>query len=126
MKYIIIILTIVFSSQSVYSQNEDKVFHSISEIFIQNDMQKLSSYFANTLDLTLEDEDGTYGKQQALVLIKDFFKTHKTKSFIVKHKGSSNERTRYAVCELISNTTTYSVYILLNKQSKIIQLQIEE
>jgi hypothetical protein len=126
MKRVTLILSIFLSTFIVQAQGEDQVFNSIANIFTQNNYQEFSKYFANTLDMTLEDEDGTYGKQQALVLIKDFFESHETKSFRVKHIGSSNERTNYAVCELKSNSKTYSVYILLNKQSEIIQLQIEE
>lgn len=110
---------------TTYAQTGHQVFSTIAEDFKSNNYQKLSEHFANTLDITIETNDGTYGKQQASILVKDFFEKNKTSSFVIQHKGSSNERTQYAVCELVSGKKTWSVYILLDKQSKIIQLQIE-
>ncbi|NOR87891.1 MAG: DUF4783 domain-containing protein [Bacteroidales bacterium] len=126
MKKAVSIFLFFLTLASVQAQSDNQAFNSIKDIFIQNDYQKLSEHFANTLDITIESTDGTYGKQQATVLIKDFFEANKTTSFKIKHKGSSNENTHYAVCDLKSSNKNWSVYILLNKQSKIIQLQIED
>jgi len=126
MKTFLQLMLIVLSLGQIQAQTDSSVFSSISVFFQQNDYEKLAAQFAETLDLTIGDTDGTYGKQQATILIKSFFGENKTTSFIIKHKGSSNERTHYAVCDLKSGNKNWSVYILLGKNSKIIQLQIEE
>jgi len=126
MKTFLQIIIIAFSIGQLQAQTDSSIFNSISVFFQQNDSDKLADQFAETLDLTIGDTDGTYGKQQATILIKSFFSENKTTSFIIKHKGASNERTHYAVCDLISGNKNWSVYILLGKDSKIIQLQIEE
>ena len=110
----------------VNAQTDAKVFNSIISCFQKNDSQQLSNKFANNIDLTVSEADGTYSKQQASIIIKSFFEDHKTTSFKIKHKGASNERTHYAVGDLISGKKKWSVYILLDKESKIIQLQIED
>ncbi len=126
MKRTLQILLIVFTIGQAQAQSDPSTFSSITVFFQQNDYQKLSNQLAQTLDLAIGDIDGTYGKQQASVLIKTFFEENKTTSFIMKHQGASNERTHYAVYELKSGNKNWSVYILLGKDSKIIQLQIEE
>ena len=123
-KFLPIIILILFIG-TTSAQTANQVFNSITETFIQNDYQKLSDHFAHNLDIMIGSNDGTYGKQQASILMKDFFEKNKTSSFKINHKGSSNERTQYAVCEMKSGNKLWSVYILLNKQFKIIQLQIE-
>lgn len=126
MKIFLQIILITFIIGQTRAQSDVQIFNSITTFFQQNDYEKLASQFAETLDLTIEDTDGTYSKQQATVLIKSFFNENKTTSFIIKHKGASNERTHYAVCDLKSAHKSWSVYILLGKDSRIIQLQIEE
>ena len=124
-KLLHISLIILLFGQS-YAQNDSKLFNSISSYFQQNDDEKLSNQFAENLDLTIGEIDGTYCKQQASVLIKDFFIDNKTISIKMKHQGASNERTHYAVYDLKTKNKNWTVYILLDKSSRIIQLQIED
>lgn len=126
MKKFVTIAIILFFAIHLSAQESDDIFNRIGQTFIKNDFQKLSDFFSNTLDITVESNDGTYGKQQAIVLMKEFFNHHKIASFKIKHKGSSNERTHYAVCNMSSGVENWSVYILLDQKSKIIQLQIEK
>lgn len=126
MKYFLLSILLLVSSQSLMAQSGEQTFDKISKTFLKNDYKSLGSYFANTLDLIIETNDGTYGKQQALMILKDFFEKNKISHFKIKHNGSSNERTYYAVCDMSSSNKSWSVYILLNTDSQIIQLQIEE
>ena len=126
MKYFIISIILILSTQSLFAQSGEKTFNEISDCFMKNDYKTLGKHFAATMDLIIETNDGTFGKQQAIMMLKDFFVQNKISQFKIKHDGSSNERTYYAVCDMASAQKDWSVYILLNNQSKIIQLQIEE
>jgi len=125
MKRVLFLSFMILAFGAVKAQSS-LLFADISEDFVQNDGFKLADKFAQTLDLTIEETNGTYSKQQASILIKDFLQNHKTTSFEIKHQGSSNNKTFYAVCRLKSKTKTWRVYVLLNKNKKIIQLQIED
>jgi len=125
MKKLLHISLIILLFGQAYAQ-ESNTFTTISSYFQQNDYEKLSNQFAQNLDLTIGEIDGTYGKQQASVLIKAFLTDNKTISIKMKHQGASNERTHYAVYDLKTKNKNWSVYILLNKDSHIIQLQIED
>ena len=125
MKKLLHISLIILLFGQAYAQESD-TFTTISSYFQQNDYEKLSNQFAQNLDLTIGEIDGTYGKQQASVLIKAFLTDNKTISIKMKHQGASNERTHYAVYDLKTKNKNWSVYILLNKDSHIIQLQIED
>jgi len=126
MKKALLLSLIVLFFGSVQSQSNNQLFSDIADSFRQNDDKRLSNKFAQTLDLTIGDTDGTYSKQHASVLIKKFFTKHHISSFTIKHQGSSNNKTHYAVCYLESGDARWRVYILLDNHSKIIQLQIEE
>lgn len=126
MKKLILPILILLLSIGSYGQANNDAFNKISKTFLDNDYKSLGNQLANTLDLSIETNDGTFGKQQAIVLLKDFFSKHHIDIFKIKHKGASNEKTHYAVCDMKSKQKNWSVYILLNKESKIIQLQIED
>lgn len=124
MKNIIFPILLILFSTGAFCQ--DTTFDIISKTFLNKDSKGLGNQMANTLDLSIGNNDGTFGKQQAMVLLKDFFTKNDIKAFNIKHKGASNERTHYAVCEMKTDQKQWSIYILLNKESKIIQLQIED
>jgi len=126
MKNILFPIILILFSSGLFSQNNQDSFGLIAKYFMNNDSKSLGTQMANTLDLSIGTNDGTFGKQQAMVLLKEFFLKNKIKAFKIKHKGASNERTHYAVCDIQSEQKKWSVYILLNKESKIIQLQIED
>ena len=125
MRRLLFLSFIILILGSIQAQS-NLLFVDISEGFIQNDNLKLADRFAQTIDLTIEETNGTYSKQQASILIKDFLQKNKSTSFEIKHQGSSNNKTFYAVCLLKSLAKKWNVYVLLNKNKKIIQLQIEE
>lgn len=121
---LILIITSVFTGQSQNTSSPSS--NPISKAFLKSSYEALGNEFSHTLDLSLNGYEGTYGKQQANVIMKEFFEKNKISAFKTKHKGSSNERTQYIVCDMLSAQKKWNVYILLNKDSKIIQLQIEE
>jgi hypothetical protein len=60
------------------------------------------------------------------VVLKEFFAKNTIELFSIKHKGASNERTQYAISIMKSKNKTWNVYVLINTNKKITQLQIEE
>lgn len=126
MKYYLLSILLMISAQSIKAQSGEKTFNEIAKCFLANDFKALGNHFADNLDLIIENNDGTYGKQQAMMMLKEFFTQNKITHFKIKHNGSSNERTYYAVCDMTGSKKSWRLYILLNNDSKIIQLQIEE
>jgi len=122
MKKLLHISIIILLFGQAYAQSDSNTFNDISNYFQQNDYEKLSNQFADNLDLTIGEIDGTYGKQQASVLIKEFLIENKTLTIKMKHKGASNERTHYAVYNLTTKNKNWSVYILLNKDEHKLKL----
>lgn len=118
---------ILFIAIHTLSLGQDaSLFNSIEDSFKKNDAASISYHFAETLDLSIGSTDGTYGKQQAGVVLKEFLSKNKIVSFNIKHKGASNKRTQYSISEMKSTDKEWSVYVLINTNNKITQLQIEE
>ncbi|MCK5839982.1 MAG: DUF4783 domain-containing protein [Bacteroidales bacterium] len=93
------------------------------------DDEKLAIYFNNTVDISLPNNEGTYSKNQAQLIIKDFFSKTPPDSFEIDHEGSSNNGSLYLIGSYKSTNKTYRVYILIKKISGkylIQQLQFED
>lgn len=73
------------------------VYDDIANAIRSNDARQLSTFFGNTLDLTILNQEDVYSKAQAEMILKDFFAKNACKSFSIVHKGSSKEGTQYAI-----------------------------
>jgi len=120
------ILVIMIAFQAFGVAQDAQVFNEIAKSFTKNDAASISARFAETLDLNIGNTDGTFGKEQASVVLKDFLAKNKITGFNIKHKGASNERTQYSISVMKTKDKSWSVYVLINTDKKITQLQIEE
>lgn len=125
MRNIIASVLLVFAIFSGFAQ-DTKLFNDLAVSFKNNDSKAISIHFSESLDLVIESTEGSFGQEQASVILRDFFSKNTIKSFKIKHKGVSNEKTQYTIAEMKSDRKDWSVYILINTHSKITQLQIEE
>jgi hypothetical protein len=124
MKHLYILAIFCLSSICVHSQAAG-VSKKIAEYFNANDHQSISALFADHLDLSIESQSASYSKEQASKVLRDFFGSHKITSYKVLHKGFSNEKLHYSIANMKSKDINWSVYILINTDNKITQLQIE-
>ena len=123
-KFLVILLIGIFTIP-VTAQSLESTIKQMSEAIRTANYSGLSDLFSSTVDLTIKDTDGIFSKTQAKGVLKSFFENDKPKSFQIKHKGSSNDGTVYAIGLYVSVDKTYRVYALF-KNAKIVQLQIEE
>lgn len=100
----------------------------ISYIKVAN-IKELSKNFNTTIDLLLPSVEGSYSKTQAELILKDFFEKNPPKNLTVKHQGSSNDGSLYAIGTYSTDKLNYRTYILLKKINDkylIHQLQFEQ
>jgi hypothetical protein len=51
---------------------------------------QLSKYFDTRVDVSLPSKSDNYSRNQAEIVLKDFFSSNEVKNFVVKHKGENN------------------------------------
>lgn len=88
----------------------------------------LSQYLNSNVELTINNIDNFYSKEQAELILKDFFNKNVVTSFYVTHKGEKNEAT-FFIGSLNTNKGIYRVTVFLknNKNQKLIHhLRIEK
>jgi len=115
---IIILLAITTTiSASLLYYNAADVITDISTAIKSGVSTNVSKYFNSTLDLTTPDNEGTYSKTQAELILKDFFTKHPVASFKIDHQGSSVDGSQYAIGTYVSGSTSYRTYFLLKKST---------
>lgn len=90
--------------------------------------KELASYFLNTIDLTLIEQDDVYNKTQAEAMLIQFFRRNVPESIKVEHTGTSRQNDYYKIASLSTANGQYRVTFLLKKDGtdfKIKQLRIE-
>ena len=115
--FLLLLITPLFA----FDLNDD-----ISKSIRNGDAHQLSTFFGNSIDLTIVDKENIYSKAQAELILKDFFSKNPPKSFNILHKGSSPEGTHYVIGHLISvsgKTFRTSYHFKIN-DGKIILLEL--
>jgi len=128
MKTLLKILTLTLLSLTS-AQAENGILDSIGKIIINNNAQQLCNFVDENIDITLVDEDQTYSKDQATLVLAEFFKKNTVHRFEVLHKGSSGNNAEFAIAKVDTSTTSFRTYILINKINdiyKLIELRFEE
>jgi len=90
---------------------------------------ELSKYFNSSIELSIPGQQEIYSKQQAELILKNFFAKHVPAGFTVVHKGGGNEGSQYAIGNLTTSSGKYRVTMLIKyKENKpyIHQLLFDE
>lgn len=127
-KILMVLLVSIFVIPLV-AQSFDGALKQMNKAISDGNYASLSDLFSDSVDLTVRNTDGVFSKAQAKGVLKSFFENDKPKSFQIKHQGSSNDGTVYAIGLYVSNKGSYRVYALFKEKqgsAKIVQLQIEE
>lgn len=108
----VIILSLFFNALN--AQEQAKIPAGISIALKAGNASELSKYFNSTIELQLIDKEDFYKKVMAEAILKDFFASHPTKDFSVKHQGAKGDA-QYAIGTLQTERGEFRVYFLLKK-----------
>ena len=106
-----LILSFLFVLGSLINlPNLDSITSSLS----QGNVEVLSTYFDESVEISVADEDDIYDKAEAKTILADFFSTNKPSKFDQVHKGTSKgQDSVYCIGNLNTVKKTYRVYVLL-------------
>ena len=105
------------------------ISNELNEAFKVGDSAKISSYFGESVDLNIPNNEGVYSKIQAKLILKTFFLKNSPSDFKIVHNGESKNNSHYSIGNLTTNKGMYRVYILYktgqDKKTTILALRIE-
>ena len=124
---IIIISGILLPGFAICSPPED-IPDGIIQAIRSGNAANLAKYFNVNVELTIDKGEEIYSKDQAELILKDFFSKHVPNSFSILHKGGK-EGSRYAIGNLSTTNGNFRVTILIKLKDSlpyVHQLRIEE
>jgi hypothetical protein len=101
-------------SNLIMAQDQVKIPNGISMAFKAGDATELSKFINATVELRVLDKEDFYKKNVAETILKDFFTGYKTKDFIIRHQGGTNDA-QYAIGSMKTEKGDFRVYFLLKK-----------
>jgi Domain of unknown function (DUF4783) len=96
------------------------LFASIDEVVncLKNgDAAQLARFFDNTVEITMPDKSNNYSKNQAEVVLKDFFVTNGIKAFQVLHKGE-NAGSQYCIGTLVTKNGSFRTTVFMKQKGE--------
>lgn len=105
-------------------EGTDQIHDKISTHISNGDSENLSAHLGSTVELSIMSKDGTYSKTQCGYILKDFFSKHPPSSYKIKHKGTSDKGSIYAIGNYVSGKEAFRVYYMMKKESGEFQLVI--
>lgn len=75
--------------------------------------KNISKYFIENIDLKVIEQEDVYSKQQAEMILKDFFSKHAVKSFAVAHKSEAKNGSQYVIGSLETTNGKFRTYFLI-------------
>lgn len=86
---------------------------------------EVAKHFDKIVDITMQNDQSTYSKSQAEMVLKNFFSKHPVKSFSVKHSGGSADSTSiYLIGDLVTiSDQKYRLYLYFRQDSGEMHLQ---
>lgn len=119
MRKLIIILSILMAMGSLNAQDAS----GISAALGKGDHASLASMMASTVDLTIGKREGTYSRNQAEIMLRDFFEANPPKGHQHKHEGKSGAGGHFLIGELQLESVRMDSYVILAKQGERFRIQ---
>jgi hypothetical protein len=116
MKKVIFLVISIILGACIHAGAQDDPFDPIIKAIQESDAKSLSESFDITIELRLPDNENTYSTSQAEMIMKDFFKKYPPDSFTIVQKGSTDAVSMFAICNYLSGSRQYQVYINLRKE----------
>lgn len=126
MKKVILFLTsifFIFSTSPASAQQKDQdVFVPIGKYIESGDYEKLSAWFAENLELDVLGAINNCTKNQAKLIMKNFFTNYTPKKFSIVHKGGKTPM-KYAVGSLNAGGEKFRIILFVKSNGSVDSVQ---
>ena len=126
-RIVIAFAAVLVSVSSNAGSDSYDVFVPISKYLALGDVESLSSWFADNLEISIMSTTNDSSKNQAKQIFKTFFDSHTPRSFEINHTASSSN-SKYALGSLNAGGELFEVTIFVSNTKgryKIQQLKID-
>jgi hypothetical protein len=128
MKNLLFFLFIALFATTAAAYNGDPknptTLEAISNALGAGDADALSKFFADNIEVSIQDNEQVLTKDKATETVRGFFNANKPKSFSQVHKGMSRANSdQYCIGNLAAANGAFRVYIYLKNTSNSVMIQ---
>jgi hypothetical protein len=102
-------LMLIFSASAVWADGFDDIITALKN----SNAKEVSKFFNGNVELTINDNEGVYSKQQAEMMLKNFLLNNQPKNITIQHRGSSGQSAKYAIANYETAQGKFRVYIFM-------------
>ncbi len=119
-----LLFLLFFAPALLMAKPGNPTMDAITAALGSGNVDMLSKYFADNVQISIQDKERTYPKVQAVEAVRSFFTTAKPQSFSEVHKGTSRENSdQYCIGNLASSNGVYRVYLYLKVNGNSVTIQ---
>jgi hypothetical protein len=126
-KYLAMLVALCLLQYNVRGQVQ---VEEVSKALQKGDFPRVAAYFDKVVVLTINDEQSTYSKSQAEMVLKTFAGKHHPRNFQLQKKGTApSDQSIWFIGELITDSGSFKVYIFFkykNGQYVLQELRLEQ
>lgn len=113
-----------FFSAITFATAQNGNIESINQALGTGNADALNRFFADNVEISIQDKEQVYPKAKATDVVRTFFASNKPKSFNQMHKGNSRENSdQYCIGNLASATGNFRVYLYLKTTGSGVAIQ---
>ncbi len=111
-RFFTLITTTVLLSSFTLFLSIDEVVNALKK----GDAAQIARYFDNTVEITMPDKSNNYSKNQAEIVLRDFFTTNVVKNFEVNHKGE-NGGSQFCIGTLATKNGSFRTTVFMKQKN---------
>lgn len=120
MKRTLLIILLLSSSWLIAQPNFNNVINALR----LGDIASIGNNMAEQVELTIEEEHGTYAKAQALSVVEQFFQQNRPSNCNLVHHGAARDgASYYCIGSLAAGGKKYRAYIFFKKLNGVYKIQ---
>ena len=113
-KFTIVALFVLLGVVAVMADEFDTIAASIRV----GDAHGVALYFDKNVDVKTEDKPVTYSKNQAELVLREFFRRNVPRAFTIIHRGSSAKGAKYIIGNLETNQGNFRSFVYIKEVSQ--------
>jgi hypothetical protein len=119
MKHLVTTIFLLISFSILFAQSEENIAAALKT----GNSKEIAKYFGANVNIKILNQEDIYSKNQAELILKDFFTKNTIKNYLPKHNGTSKNGAQYTIGVLNTNNGNFRVYYFLKKNTDGIQIQ---
>lgn len=119
MKHFVSILLLILTFSVAIAQTEENIAAAIKS----GNSKDIARHFGSNVNLKIINQEDIYSKNQAEMILKDFFAKNPVKNYTAKHNGTSKNGAQYTIGTLNTANGNFRTYYFIKKNTDGVQIQ---